>query len=139
MKLGTLGKRERVLLAILLLLVPIGAWRYVEPAIMSFARGGAGGVGQVSGVTQRKKAREEIESLRLAALEAQGGEYQPDRNIFRYGEKRRPPPPPVPPPPVTAALPVRRGRRRRRRRRSRRLSTSSCWASSVPRIAASRS
>ena len=99
MKVGTLGRRERALLGVLLLLAPIAVWRYLQPAIMRFAGGGGSGVAKVSGVTQRSKARAEIAGLTLSALDGRGGEYQPDRNIFRYGQKRKPPPPPPPPPP----------------------------------------
>ncbi len=98
MKLDTLGPRERLLLGILALLAPIAAWRYVKPAVLKFASGGGSAV-SVGGVRERAEPRQKIVPLRLAALEAPGAEYEPDRNIFRYGVKRKPPPPPPPPPP----------------------------------------
>ncbi len=103
MKVGTLGQRERVLLGMLLIVTLIGAWRFIKPALLSFASGGAGSVGKVSGVKQRQVARKEIVGLGLQALEVGGGEYEPDRNIFSYGKKPKPPPPPPPPRPVRAA------------------------------------
>ncbi len=109
MKVGTLGPREKVLLGILALLVPIGAWQYVKPALLSFASGGAGNAGKVSGVSPRGDARKPIVELRLSALEVSGSEYEPDRNIFSYGKKRKPAPPPPPPPPPARAAPRRAG------------------------------
>ncbi len=104
MKIGTLGPRERVLLVILAILAPLGTWRYVKPTLMSFASGGARSQEGVSGVPPSPQAREPIAELRLSALEVRGGEYEPDRNIFRYGEKPKPPPPPPPPPPPVRAV-----------------------------------
>ncbi len=105
MKLGTLGQREKVLLALLAILAPIGTWQYVKPALLKLASGGGGSVGKVSSIQERKIAREDIAALRLAALDARSGEYEPDRNIFRYGEKPKPPPPPPPPRPVVRDVP----------------------------------
>ncbi len=98
MKVGTLGQRERALLWVLVLLLPIAVWRYLQPTLMSFARGGDRRLENVRGVSPNRDARKPIEELRLSALEARGGEYQPDRNIFNYGRKPPPPPPPPPPP-----------------------------------------
>ncbi len=103
MKVGTIGPRERVLLPILALVALSGAWKYMKPAILSFASGGSGNV--AGGVTPRKKPRQEIVDLGLSNLEARGGEYEPDRNIFRYGAKPKPPPPPPPPPRAPRAAP----------------------------------
>ena len=101
MKLGSLGQRERFLLTILAILAPFAAWQYLRPVLLDFASGGSGGIGGASGVKSRMKARGELAPLRLAVLEAESGEYEPDRNIFRYGERPKPPPPPpLPPPPV---------------------------------------
>ncbi len=105
MKVGTLGQRERGLLAILAILLVIAVWRYVQPALMSIASGGAGSVGKVSGFRPRAGARDEILGLRLSDLNVDGGEYEPDRNIFRYGAKPKPPPPPPPPPPPVRVAP----------------------------------
>ncbi len=99
MTVGTLGQREKVLLGVLALLAPFAIWQYAKPALMSFASGGPRALASVSGVPQSREARQQIVELRLAALEQSGGEYEPDRNIFRYGRKRLPPPPPPPPPP----------------------------------------
>ncbi len=107
MKVGTLGQRERVMLSILALVAVIGAWRYVEPALQRFAKGGGRSLEQVSGVPGIPEARQPMVELRLSALEARGREYEPGRNIFRYGQKPKPPPPP-PPPPRTPPPPVRR-------------------------------
>jgi len=101
LKLGTLGRRERVLLGILAIVALAAALRSVRPALLAFA-GGSDGVSRVSGVVPRAAAREEVGELKLSSLEARGGEYQPDRNIFSYGEKPKPPPEPPPPPPVRA-------------------------------------
>ncbi len=101
MKLGLVGPRARLLLGILALLAPIGAWQYVKPAVLKFASGG-GGLSRVSGVQLRPVPRQEIVLLQLAALAARGGEYEPDRNIFVFGQKPRPAPPPPPPPPPRA-------------------------------------
>lgn len=96
MNLGKLGQRERFLLAILAILAPIGAWHYLKPVLLDFA-GRGGGIGGGGGVQRRLEARREIAPLRLAALEAESGEYEPNRNIFVFGEKPKPPPPPPPP------------------------------------------
>ncbi len=104
MKVGTLGKRERVLLGLLLLMAPFVVWKYAKPALLSFASGGGGNVRNAGGITPSKVARRDIVKLGLSALEGRGGEYEPDRNIFRYGEKPKPPPPP-PPPPRPARVP----------------------------------
>lgn len=109
MKVGTLGQREKVLLGILAVLTVIAAWRYIKPAMLSFASGGAGNVGRVSGFSPRPDARKPIVELKLAALEVQGSEYEPDRNIFSYGQKPRPAPPPPPPPPPPRPEPRRPG------------------------------
>ncbi len=98
MKIGTLGQRERVLLGFLLLLAPFAVWKYLKPAILSLASGGSGSVRNVGGVKPRQVAHREIVALGLSALEGRGGEYEPERNLFRYGEKPKPPPPPPPPP-----------------------------------------
>ena len=108
MNLGTLGQREKVLLTILAILAPIGAWQYIKPAMLKLASGGGGGsVGRISNIQERSLARQEIAALRLEALSVRSGEYEPDRNIFRFGEKRKPPPPPPPPPPPRQAPPPR--------------------------------
>ncbi len=99
MKLGTLGGREKLMLGILVLLAPFVVWKYLKPALLDLANRGSSGIGRLAGVQPRAAARKEIKGLQLAALEKQGGEYEPDRNIFRYGEKPKPPPPPPPPPP----------------------------------------
>ena len=105
MEVGTIGTRERVLLAILGVVATYLAWGYVKPSLLSFASGGTSSLENVGRVSQSREARKDISELRLSALEVSGGEYEPDRNIFRYGEKRKPPPPPPPPPrqPVRAA------------------------------------
>ncbi len=96
MKLGTLGSRERLLLGFLALLAPFAAWKYIKPAVLKFASGG-GSAPTVGGVQERQMPRQDLVPLHLAALETPGAEYEPDRNIFRFGVKRRPPPPPPPP------------------------------------------
>ncbi len=106
MKVGTLGQRERVLLGVLAILAASVGWQSIKPALLSFASGGSRALESVSGVPESGDARKEIAELRLAALELDGGEYEPGRNIFRYG--RKPPPPPPPPPPPRPAQTARR-------------------------------
>ncbi len=110
--LDNLQKRERILLGILALLVPIGIWQYLGPALNRFASRDAGSGVVVGAVERRAVARQQIVDLRLDALDAEGGEYEPERNLFLFGvrppppppprpkaEPRKPPPPPPPPPP----------------------------------------
>ncbi len=103
MKLGTIGQRERALVAIIAVTAVVVAWKHLQPTLLDFARGGAGSTGDVSGFRQREAARADILELHLSALETSGGEYEPDRNIFRYGQKPKPPPAPRP----AAVAPVR--------------------------------
>ncbi len=104
MKVGTFGSRERLLLGILAIMAPIGAWQYVKPVLLKFASGGAS-VEKVGRLQKRTVRRQEFVAVRLAQLEARGREYEPDRNIFLFGEKPKPPPPPPPPRVATRTVP----------------------------------
>ena len=115
MKFKNLAQRERIGLGFLALLAPFAIWQYLGPALSNLANRGTGGLAPVASVESRAVARQEIAELRLWALEAGGGEYEPERNIFRFGEKAKPPPPPPPPrkpppppPPPRQAPPVQR-------------------------------
>ncbi len=107
-----LQKRERFLLGLLALLIPIGLWQILGPALSRFASRDPGGGPAVATVERSGIARQDIADLRLDALDARGGEYEPERNLFIFGVKppppapprpepkeRKPPPPPPPPPP----------------------------------------
>lgn len=93
-------RRERILLAVLLLLAPFALWRFAKPVLSDFALGGVGPGARIRSIEPRAVARQPVVEVRLAALEAQGGEYEPERNLFRYGERPKPPPPPPPPRPA---------------------------------------
>ena len=87
----TPAKRQRVLLAVLLVLAAVAAWTQVVPrlggdggAVTGRLGAGAGAAGEVDIVT-----------LDLDALAAVPRDYSPGRNPFAYGE---PPPPPGPTP-----------------------------------------
>ena len=92
-----LQRRERIGLLVLVILAPIAGWRYLEPAVLNLA--GSGGGGNVRRFQPRAVVRQPMTELRLEALAVASGEYEPGRNIFRFGEKPKPPPPPPPPPP----------------------------------------
>lgn len=101
-----LAPRERFLLGILALLAPIAIWRYLGPALTNLANRGAGQVVRVGRVEERAIARQGLVDLNLSALDATRGEYEPERNIFIFGEKKKPPPPPPPPrPAATTKIP----------------------------------
>lgn len=95
---SNLGTRERNLLAILALLLPIFAWQYLAPLWT-----GGGGLGIGGGGSRDRTAAgvssQEIVDLRLEALAVETGQYEPGRNIFRYAPPP-PPPAPLPPPPL---------------------------------------
>lgn len=93
LKLDQLGQREKMLLGVLALLLPIVTWQYLGPALESFANRGLGGR-SASSVERRDEVRRPLVELHLAALEVESGEYEPERNIFFFGERPKPPPPP---------------------------------------------
>lgn len=99
MKLDRLAPRERFLLGVLVLLAPIGIWRFLGPALSNLANRGTGGAIRVARVEERPIAKQGFTELRLATLDASSSEYEPERNIFIYGEKKKPPPPPPEPKP----------------------------------------
>jgi len=103
MSLELKNPRERRLLWIVAVLLPILAWQYLGP----WLRGGDGGPGGAAGPGGGRVSPADLDrpivDLRLAALERQPAEYTPGRNIFRFAPKPPPPvvaPPPPPPPPV---------------------------------------
>lgn len=93
----SLVERQRAMLAILAIVALFIIWKNLRPVLLDFVGGGASGAGQVAAIEPREVPRSRVVDLRLEALEAVPGEYQPDRNIFRYGVKPAPPPPPPPP------------------------------------------
>ncbi|MEM7351327.1 MAG: hypothetical protein AAF657_11005 [Acidobacteriota bacterium] len=106
MNLDQLGQREKRLLMVLALLLPILLWQTIGPMLQGFANRGSGGGRAAARVEQRAKARQNLDELRLASLNVESGEYEPQRNIFIYGqEKKPPPPPPVVRPPAVARAP----------------------------------
>lgn len=94
-----LGKREKTMLLVLAVLLPILLWQYIGPM---FSGGGATIRDRQPQRENRGVADREVVTPRLADLEVGGGRYEQGRNIFAYGEKPKPPPPPpAPPPPAT--------------------------------------
>ena len=81
-------QRQKVLLALLVVMAAVAAWVYVlpwltaEPAASTRARAGAAGA-----------AGPEVAEVRLDALSAVPRNYQPGRNPFAYGEPPKPPGP----------------------------------------------
>lgn len=85
------AKRQRMLLAVLLVLGAVAAWTQVLPWL-----GGDGGVAPGSRAAGERAAGEvDIVTLDLDQLAAAPRDYSPGRNPFAYGE---PPPPPGPTP-----------------------------------------
>lgn len=105
MKLSELGQRERMLLGVLAFLGVIFIWKYLGSALESFANRGSGGSRSVAKIDRLASARGELTELRLAMLDVESREYEPERNIFIFGEKPKPPPPPVVKAPVVARKP----------------------------------
>lgn len=114
---------QKLLAALVGVLLVVLAWRFVVPAVQEWL----GKLGDRSQLTQqvaetREITRGGVVPLQLAHLSADTGAYQPDRNIFRYGQRKierpvpppvkprekpkvAPPPPPPPPPPATRQPP----------------------------------
>lgn len=86
------AKRQRLLLAVLLVVAAVAAWSQLLPRLGG--DGGAASVGR-SGVGGRDAGGVEVVTLDVDALAATPRDYSPDRNPFAYGE---PPPPPGPTP-----------------------------------------
>ncbi len=90
-------KRQRVLLGVLALLVPLVLWQYFVPLLGGMTRAGAAvqdRVGRVRGDAGPQQV------VRLHELQPEVSSYTPGRNLFRFGERPKPAPPPVAPPPV---------------------------------------
>lgn len=100
------AKRQRVLLAVLLVLAAVAAWTQVVPRL-----GGEGGTASGPRGAGGPGAGEiDIVTLDLDALAAAPRDYSPGRNPFDYGE---PPPPPGPTPEELAERARREAERRR--------------------------
>lgn len=86
------AKRQRVLLAVLLVVAAVAAWSQLLPRL-----GGDGGGESAAGrgVGGRAAGGVDVVMLDLDALSATPRDYSPGRNPFDYGE---PPPPPGPTP-----------------------------------------
>lgn len=103
-------RRQKMLLAILLVLALVVAWRYIGPMLGRLADTGAVVLGRAD--TRDRLAeldRLELVDLEIDALDVQAREYQPGRDLFRYYTPPPPPPPPrvapPPPPPRVVAPP----------------------------------
>jgi hypothetical protein len=86
------AKRQRALLAVLLVVAAVAAWTQLLPRL------GGDGVGEATagrGLGGRGAGGVDVVSLDLDALAATPRNYSPGRNPFDYGE---PPPPPGPTP-----------------------------------------
>lgn len=85
--------RSQLLILVLVVLVAVVGWPYLEPLLSGDA--------SMRAERERREAviRGNLVDLRLSELTQEGGSYSPQRNIFRF-EARKPPPPPPPPPPV---------------------------------------
>lgn len=94
MKPTQLGQREKRLLGFMALLLPLLLWQYIGPALEGLTSRGSRGSRAVGKVEVRDKARRGLAELRLASLDVEGGEYEPERNIFIFGQEKKPPPPP---------------------------------------------
>jgi len=96
-------KRQRVLLGVLALLLPLVLWQYFVPLLGGVTRAGEAvqdRVGRVRGDAGPQQV------VRLHELQPEVSSYTPGRNLFRFGERPKPTPPPVaPPPPVTRRTP----------------------------------
>ncbi len=97
--------RQRILLALLAVLVPLSAWLYLRPWLLDFASaGGSTILRRAEGTAaSRGTADREVVELQLATLDAPVRSYHPGRNIFQFAVK--PPPPPPPPPPAPPVRP----------------------------------
>lgn len=90
--------RQRALLAALVLLLALVAWRRL-PSLWS-GGAGSGAEARLAAAGQRTAAGVEvgvelprIEELRLGDLQRSAGRYSPGRDPFRFGEAERPRPP----------------------------------------------
>ena len=113
-------KLAAVLIGLLLVVL---TWRFVVPAVQEWlASQDVHSEAKRRVAETREMTRGGVVSLQLGNLSADTGAYQPDRNIFRYGQRKierpppqappprdppkiTPPPPPPPPPPVTRRPP----------------------------------
>ncbi|HYN21553.1 MAG TPA: hypothetical protein VE078_11380 [Thermoanaerobaculia bacterium] len=112
------GSRTRFLLGTLGVLLLFLVWRFIGPAVgFGAGAGSVGGkdeyadltadVGRVPGAGRTaapNPAVEEVEDLKLAALQGASREYHPGRDPWRFVEPPPPPTPPPPPPPTAAQL-----------------------------------
>lgn len=89
------------LLAVLLgVLLVLGMWRFGLPVVQGWFAEDAQTQAKRRVAETREITRNGVVALQMASLNAETGAYRPDRNIFRYGQRKieRPPPPPPPPP-----------------------------------------
>lgn len=106
-------ERERKMLTIVLsILAVVLAWRFVIPAIQEWVAGQNAQSQAARRVAEtREITRKPVVPVRLEHLNAGAGAYEPNRNIFRYGQRkavRQAPPPVVKRDPPPAPPPVRR-------------------------------
>ena len=98
--------KQRLLLGILVLALGWLGWRMLSPLVVG-AKGGSDNGRQarraVSGVVDGDLQLPEVVDLNLEALEAETGQFSPDRDPFRFGAAKKPPSPP-PDPAAESAL-----------------------------------
>ncbi|HEX2162389.1 MAG TPA: hypothetical protein VHM02_00420 [Thermoanaerobaculia bacterium] len=110
------AKRQRALLAVLLVIGALAAWVRIGPSLFG---GGAGGdLAADGGPAGRVAGGVEVVTLDLDALVAEPRDYSPGRNPFDYGA---PPPPPPPSPEELARIAAEEEARRLAAEEARRL------------------
>ncbi|MEM9558321.1 MAG: hypothetical protein AAGC60_28975 [Acidobacteriota bacterium] len=103
------ARQRQLAIALVVLLVVLVGWRFGGESVVGWLRGDDPSARRAQ--RTRLLADQQIVDVRLDALGGQAGTYQPDRNLFRYGEPPRQAPPPrsprplAPPPPVVAPPP----------------------------------
>ncbi|MEM8934672.1 MAG: hypothetical protein AAGE94_25985, partial [Acidobacteriota bacterium] len=97
-------QQKKILSVLLVIMTVVFAWRFAVPALYDWARGSDQDRGRQA---RRSIAAQNVVDVRLGDLIADRASYTPNRNIFRFGQKKAPPPPPpvVQPEPTHTAPP----------------------------------
>ena len=90
-------QQKKILAVLLVVMAVVFAWRFAVPALYDWARGSDQDRDRRS-ARARSIATQNVVDVRLGDLLAERASYTPNRNIFRYGQKKAPPPPPPPEP-----------------------------------------
>ncbi len=104
--LGSPEQQKKMLNLLLIALLLVVGWRFVLPAMKGWTSEKAGQSRASKRVAKTKRiTKRPVVMVKLEDLNAEAATYEPNRNIFRYGQRRVAPPPPPPPPPYVPPPP----------------------------------